>query len=203
MMKRALIILLTIITLNAETMASTKSKKEKKYKEISLVRESEKINVPADKLWEIVGPGFENAGVWSTAVDHSVGSGKADFSGATCSTRACDLNAKGFDKITETLIKYDDRTQELEYIVDEGMPGFVTYASNHWQVIDLGNGQSALKMNISMKTKKFMGTLMGGMMKKNIDNTMSSVFRDIKVYAETGQISKEKEDRMTQLARKN
>ena len=202
-MKTKTIAFLALTILSMEAIATTNKKTEKKkYKEIKLTRESDVIDVPADQLWEIVGRGFEKAGEWSTAVDHSVGSGDAEFEGATCSNRMCALNARGFDKISETLTKYDEESQELIYTVDEGMPGSVTLASNHWTVMDLGNGKSALKMNITMHTKKFMGSLMGGMMKKNINNTMTTVFDDLKVYAETGSISKEKAARMAKLTNK-
>ncbi|MGL1886123.1 MAG: SRPBCC family protein [Reichenbachiella sp.] len=179
-------------------MAGTKEKK--KYKEIVVSEQGEAINVSAEKLWEIVGTGFAYAGEWSTAVDHSVGKGKGEFEGATCSNRTCDLNAKGFDKISEELTHYDVKNQELVYDVTEGLPGFVTKASSYWQVIDLGDGTSTLKMTTTMHTKKFMGALMGGMMKKNIKSVLPTVSRDLKVYAETGNISQEKKERMAKLA---
>ena len=83
------------------------------------------------------------------------------------------------------------------------MPGFVVLASNHWTVIDLGNGKSALEMNFTMHSKKFMGTLMGGMMKRNVKKVFPTLFRDLKVSAETGEVSNEKKQRMEKLAKKN
>lgn len=206
-MKRTFIICVAIavaiFTLIPKTMANSMDKKEKsKQKEVSMVKQSETINVAASDLWQIVGPGFERAAEWSEAVDSSVGSGEAAFQGATCSNRVCHLNAAGFDRISETLTLYDEGQHELTYEVNEGMPKFVTLAENNWQVIDLGYGKSALKMNVTMRTKGLMGRLMGGMMKKNISKTMDSVFRDLKVYAETGDISAEKAKRMARLARK-
>lgn len=171
-----------------------------KYKVLMMTKQSEIINVSADDLWEIVGLGFENAGVWSTAVDHSVGSGKAEFEGATCSERACDLNASGFSKIKEILTMYNEKAQELKYEVTEGNPGFVVLASNHWKVIKVGENQSRLEMTITMHLKKFMGTLMGGMLKRNINKLIPTIFDDLKIYAETGQISEQKKKRMAKLA---
>ena len=43
-----------------------------KYKEVKMSKPVA-INVSADALWEIIGPGFADAGKWSTAVDHSAG----------------------------------------------------------------------------------------------------------------------------------
>lgn len=194
-MKKVFGILMIITTLNLTMMAQTKLK----YKEFKMTKRSEVIGVSADKLWEIVGPGFEHAGDWSTAVDHSSGSGEAQFEGATCNERSCDLNARGFSKISEVLTLYNEDSQELAYDVVEGNPGFVLKAGNHWKIIEVGPNESALEMTVTMHLKKFMGTLMGGMLKKNINQLMPSIFHDLKVYAETGQISEEKQQRIAKL----
>lgn len=198
-MKRILVFFLILNAINLNLMAQSK----KKYKEIKMTKRSETIMVSADKLWEIVGPGFQDAYKWSTAVDHSTGSGAAQFEGATCSTRACDLNAKGFNKIKETLTFYDANKQELAYDVTEGNPGFVLKANNHWKVVEVGPNQSALEMTIDIHTKKFMGSLMGGMLKKNINQLMPGIFHDLQIYAESGKISEEKQERIAALAAKN
>ena len=46
-----------------------------KYKVVELTK-SLNVNVSAEKLWDIFGPGFADAGKWSTAIDHSAGSGE-------------------------------------------------------------------------------------------------------------------------------
>ena len=82
------------------------------------------INVSADKLWNIIGPGFIEVYKWSSNVDFAEGSGKSEFQGAVCSERACNVNVKGFSKISETLTKYDESKMNLAYVVNDGMPGF-------------------------------------------------------------------------------
>lgn len=180
------------------TMAQSET--NKKNKEIKQTRMSEVINVSANDVWKIVGPGFEDAWKWSTAVDHSEGSGEAQFDGATCNERYCEINAKGFNKINESLVEYSDADQILAYQVNAGLPGFVTYVQNRWRIVEVGPGQCQLEMTITMRMKPFMGTLMGGMFRKNLDKTISGVMRDLKVYAETGEISEEKKKRMDRLA---
>ena len=176
--------------------------KEKKEKGFSLTREIE-INVTADELWKLVGDGFADVYIWASTVDHSSGSGSADFEGAVCSERSCDLNASGFDKISEKLTKYDIETKNLAYEVNSGMPSFITYASNDWQVVDLGNGKSKLIMNGNFQMKGLMGTMMKGMMKKKLTKTLDQVLVDAKVYAETGQVSEAKQKRVNKLNKKN
>ncbi len=172
-----------------------------KERGFELTREIE-INVSAEKLWEMVGPGFVEVYKWSSNVDHAEGSGESEFEGAVCSKRGCDLNVKGFSKISEILTKYSADSMNLAYQVVEGMPGFVTFAENDWTVVDLGNGKSKLVMNATFKSKGLMGMMMNGMMEKKMRQTLDTVLNDAKVYAETGEVSKAKQDRIDQLAKK-
>jgi len=61
------------------------------------------INVPATELWEMIGPGFIEVYKWSSNVDHAEGKGTSSFEGAVCHERFCDVNVKGFSKISEIL----------------------------------------------------------------------------------------------------
>ncbi len=178
------------------TSISSTPQKDKKVKKLELQRTGDTINVSADRLWEIVGTDFANVGIWSTAVDHSVGKGDPEFAGATCTTRGCELNAKGFNNILEELTEFNDTTQQLTFIVIDGMPGFVTSAKSHWEIIALSDSTSTMKIVSSIEMKPFMGSLMGGMLKKNITKIIPTVLDDLKVYAETGTISESKQKRM-------
>lgn len=160
------------------------------------------INVSAAELWEMIGPGFEDVYKWSSNVDHSEGSGTSMFEGASCSERACDVNVKGFSKIKETLTRYDQQRMALAYEVNDGMPGFVTKAANEWTVVAVSDYQAKLVMKAEFVTKGLMGTLMRGMMKNKMNKTLDTVLNDAKVYAETGEISDAKQERMAHLERK-
>ena len=92
-MKKPIKILVLLLTINSTIMAQ-----EKQQKGFDITKEIT-IDVSAKKLWNMVGPGFENAYLWASSVDHSTGNGSAEFEGATCSVRSCDINAKGFNKI--------------------------------------------------------------------------------------------------------
>lgn len=159
------------------------------------------VNVSSEDLWQIVGPGFSEAGKWSTAVDHSAGQGEGKFDGATCDTRSCDLSAKGFSSVNEKITEYDVPNKTMSFDVIEGMPSFVTYTNNRTIVSDLGNGKSKAELQITIRMKPFMGWLMGGMLKKNISDLIDSALDDLKVYAETGKPSERKQARMKKLAK--
>ena len=172
-----------------------------KRKEVKMSK-SVVVNVPANDLWQIIGPGFAEAGKWSTAVDHSVGHGEGKFEGATCDTRSCDLSAKGFSSVKERITEYDAGNRTLAFDVFEGMPGFVTYTNNHTVVTELGLDQSQVELRITMHMKPFLGWLLGGMLKKNLNSLIDSALDDLKVFAETGKPSGRKQARMKKLAAK-
>ena len=109
------------------------------------------------------------------------------------------MNAKGFRSIKEKLVQYDTKKHELTYEVYDGFPGFVKLASNHWTVKNLSPTTSQVEMNVTMKMKPFMGSLMGGVMNKKINRLLPTVLNDLKVYVETGEVSESKAARMASL----
>ena len=193
--------ILTVLGITA--MGATAQESAKKYKEIKQQKIGPVMNASAADVWQIVGPGFEDAYKWSTAVDHSVGSGEPEFEGATCSKRSCEINAKGFSDIGEQVIEYSDANRVLAYDVVAGLPGFVSSVTNQWTVVEVGPNQSQLQMAITVRMKPFMGAMMGGMFKKKLNTTIDGVISDLKIYAETGEISTEKKDCNEKLAMAN
>ena len=160
------------------------------------------VNVSAEELWEMVGPGFVDVYKWSSNVDHATGTGNSEFEGAVCSERFCNVNVKGFNKISEKLTKYDQSKMVLAYAVQDGMPGFVTKAVNEWTVVPINAKQSKLVMAAEFRSKGLMGAMMNGMMKKKMNETLETVLLDAKIYAETGEISDAKRKRIAELEKK-
>jgi len=160
------------------------------------------VNVSADELWEMIGPGFIEVYKWSSNIDHAEGSGTAEFDGASCSDRHCDVNVKGFSSISETLTKYDAQNMSLAYEVFDGMPGFITQAKNDWTVVPIDDNHSKIVLVSTFGSKGLMGAMMNGMMKKKMTKTLYTVLNDAKVYAETGTVSAAKQKRMDQLSKK-
>ncbi|MDG1331097.1 MAG: SRPBCC family protein [Crocinitomicaceae bacterium] len=191
-MKNVFRTLAILLTLNTAVMAQ---------KEFNVDREIE-INVSAEQLWEMVGPGFVEVYKWSSNVDHAEGSGKSEFEGAVCSNRSCAVNVKGFSSIAEKLTNYSIDNKTLSYEVVEGMPGFMVLAENTWTVVPISESKSKLVMKGRFSTKGLMGTMMRGMMKKKMGETLEMVLNDAKVYAETGVPSAVKQARIAEFEKK-
>lgn len=193
-MKKVIGVAILLLTLTNTTMA--------KEKGFDLEREIA-VNVSAEKLWDMVGPGFTDVYKWASNVDHSEGKGQSEFEGASCSERSCDVSVKGFSKINEKLYKYDAAKMNLAYEVNNGMPGFITKAQNDWTVVSLGENKSKLVMKAVFRSKGLMGSMMNGKMKKKMEETLTTVLNDAKVYAETGKISQAKAERVAKLQKKS
>lgn len=161
---------------------------------------SVQINASADDVWQIIGPGFSEVGKWSTAVDHSDAYGDAQYEGAACDGRGCDLSARGFTSVKEKITEYDAPNRTMAFDVIEGMPKFVLYTNNRTVITTSSDGKSTAQLQITMHMKPFMGSLLGGMFKKNLSNLIDSALDDLKVYAETGVPSARKQARMKKLA---
>ncbi len=191
-MKKILNLCFILLTVNFGIMAQKGFQVEK---EIT-------IDVPASELWEMVGPGFVDVYKWSSNVDHAEGKGVSKFEGAVCDERFCDVNVAGFSKISEKLTFYNEERKKLTYAVMDGMPGFITKAENTWTVVPIDGNRSKLVMNADFGVKGLMGAIMKGAMKKKMVQTLTTVLNDAKVYAETGQVSIAKAERVNKLSKK-
>lgn len=198
--KRVSLILALVSAFALQSFSSKHNEmKSKKTKTMTISKTSEVINASADKLWEITGPGFGDVGKWSTNVDHAEASGTPEFEGAVCSSRSCDLNAKGFSKINERITAYDAQNRTLSFNIDQGTPGFVTDANSTWEIIKVSETTSKIRVTSTLELKRFMGSLMGGMLEKNLNSVIPTIISDLKIYAETGEISESKKARIASL----
>lgn len=160
----------------------------KKYKEIKTTLKSEVINVSADSLWEIL-RAFDQVGVWTSTLNHSEGAGEPKFEGATCNARVCETNIRSYRKAVEELTFFSDEKKELAYELTEGAPSFLYLARNHWTVIEVGPNQSQVRMDLTMHMSRFMGLIVGKKLKNTARKQVSIVLNDLKIYAETGEVS--------------
>ncbi len=196
-MNKIIALIVVSITFNLTVMAQ-----KKKYKEIRITHTSEIINVSADSLWNIVRE-FQDVGVWLSGIDKAIGSGTPEFEGASCSERVCHVNVKGFNVLHEKLTLFNDTTRELAYELTEGGPGFVVFVGNHWSVSEIGANQSILKMEATMHLKKFIGFLFGGKIRRTVKKGLPEALSEIKIYAETGNVSEAKKVRIEKLKRQD
>lgn len=142
------------------------------------------INASIDQAWDVLGNHFAEAQNWASSIEHSEALNDKSLNGSTCTERGCKVDGMG--EIKETLIAYDPVKHLLAYEIRQGLPKMVKFASNNWELIDMGNGQTKLKMKIEMKTGGFMGWMMGGMMKKKMTKMSSEIAEEFKYYVENG-----------------
>lgn len=190
-LKTLVLPILMLVILNSTVMAQ----RGKKHKEINQTLISETINVSADSLWSILRE-FDKVGNWTSTLNHSEGYGEAKFEGTSCNGRVCETSFGNSNKTTEELTMFDDGKRELAYNLTEGAPGFLKLASNHWTVIELGPNQSKVQMNVSIHLSKFAGFFLGGLITKQMTKQVKIVQNELKIYAETGEVSNAKKEQL-------
>lgn len=194
MTKVCLPILLGVLITNSNAMAE----KEERFKEFIIEESSETIYVPADSLWGIVKQ-FDNVGLYMTGIDHSIGKGEPEFEGASCSERTCYVNLSGYNEVHERLTLFDSEKKELAYEFIGGGPSFLLFGGNHWRIEELGPNKCRLHMTATIRLKPIAGFLFGGKLMKTVKKELPLSMYEMKLYAETGQLSKSKKERMAQL----
>lgn len=181
---------------NTICMAQNKNASTKHYKKVKK-QFSRVINVSADSLWAICRE-FDKTGEWTSTLKHSYGAGKPQYEGATCSKRVCETNFGKGNQVAEELVMFSDKNKELSYNLVEGAPSFITLANNHWKVSEITTNQSKIEMNVTMHMKKFAGFFLGGIIKRQMSKQVNVVLDELKIYAETGEISKAKKKQILQ-----
>ncbi len=146
------------------------------------------INKDIHAAWQVLGRDFANAHKWASAVNHSEGFGTS-FNGATCSERGCSTTMGG---IKEKLISFSEEQHMLSYVVSEGMPSIIQYASNTWQLTETGKNNTRLQITIDIRPKNIIGKLMTPLLKMKFTSIGNDLLHDFKSYVETGKPSAKK-----------
>ncbi len=146
------------------------------------------INKGIKETWQLLGVDFAGAYKWASAVNHSEGSGE-NFQGASCSERGCSTTMGG---IKEKLISFSNEKHSLSYIVSEGMPSMIGYASNTWQLISKDDNTTELRIEMDIQTKGILCLIMQPIIKFQFSMLGNDLIHDFKHYAETGRPSEKK-----------
>ena len=147
------------------------------------------IEQPISQVWEVLGNQFGDAYKWASGLNHSKSFGTPQIEAAHCNNRACELPT---GNIKEVLRKFDPENFILEYEVIEGFPFFVDTAINNWQLSSIGSNKTKVNMHLVVKTKGFVGAVMGPMMKLQLNKQIATIPQDLKHYVETGKPSPHK-----------
>lgn len=190
-LKSLFLIAFALITFETTLMA------QNEYKVITKTLTSDTIKVSADSLWTILRE-FDKVADWTSTLQHSEGSGEAIFEGTTCHERVCEAPKNNF---VEKLTMFSDNKKELSYELIKGAPDFVKLASNHWKVIEIGSNQSKVEMHVTIHLSKFMGFFLGGAITNTMTKQVTIVLNDLKIYAETGDVSEAKKAQLEKMKR--
>ena len=159
------------------------------------------INVSADRLWSILGDDFDKVGEWARGVDSSGPNTDAAVpEGANVGGRVC--QAPGFGAIKETFTSFDpvEHSYAFEATASK-IPSFVRNLTNHTVVKSLGPEQSEVQLRITADTPGVRGALVKAMMTRKFSRGLDEILEDLKIFAESGQISSEKSEAMAKAAR--
>jgi len=111
------------------------------------------IEVPADRVWDIVAGGFDDIGSWASAIRSSrpfdAGPREAPTRGHA---RVCESTLRIAPQVTETLVAYDDRARTFTY-EGSGLPSFVTLARNRWCVAPLSLTRCLLPLDATLEVR--------------------------------------------------
>lgn len=141
------------------------------------------VNAPADKVWQILGPGFGDISDWCATVnasrltDRRTGPGDAPATG-----RHCDTTFGAFD---ETFDAYDADAKSMEYEAKSTkLPFFIKRLANRFTVEALDDKRSRVTMNSSADMSQPFKFLMGGMMKMSMGKSLRGLVEELKHFAE-------------------
>jgi hypothetical protein len=127
-----------------------------------------RIDAPAGRVWEVIGPGFARIGEWASVIPASAhvpvpattpapAAGLPTAAAAPPVTgRVCTTGSRLLPQVTELLIAYDPARRTLTYQAS-GMPSFVTLARNTWTVIPAGESASLVSLTAQFQTRGVMG----------------------------------------------
>ena len=147
------------------------------------------VNNSIENAWKVLGTEFANAHIWATPLTHSEGSG-SNFNGSECHERSCDI--KGMGKTKERLLQFSNDSHSLSYVVEQGMPSMVKYATNTWTLTSQGNSKTTLVMKMDITLGGIMGFMMQPMMKMMMNKMGNTLLSDFKYYVENGRPSEAK-----------
>lgn len=175
------VLALTLILLSNHNLKAQNMEKNK----VNVAAASEiYIDAPIEQVWEILAIDFGGIGKWASGVDRSTGSGEG-INGATCSERACEISAVGFNDTKERILILDNDQHILRYTLFHGLPGFVKNAENEWQLKEQ-NGRTYVTAKTEMHATGLMGWMMRGFMRNSTKKVLNNMAEELKHYVETG-----------------
>lgn len=156
------------------------------------VRIETQIDAPADRVWEIIGRQFADVAYWAAGVKSST-EATADEAPADL-VLAPDAPVAGRTTdaglvLKEFLVEYDDAARRFTFRA-VGLPRIITLSQNTTTVVPSGARTCSVVFEIHMELLGPFAVL-SPFLKRRLARGLAPVQQDLKVYAETGEISEE------------
>jgi len=164
------------------------------------VKRKTTIDATVEELWKILSGGFNDVGTWASGVNWSKPNPQATevLDGAPTGGRICDV--PGFGRTDERIIRFDVESHTIGYnATSEKMPGFVSNLQNIWNLREAGPEAARVSSNLTADVRGIRGVVMGPMMKSRFGKAIDRFIEDLRVYAETGEVSEHKRRRQEKL----
>lgn len=140
------------------------------------------VDAPLEKSWDVLANQYADADKWSSLLSNSTGKGNG-INGANCSERICETNVKSFPGFKERITRFDSENKVFAYEPYEGFPGFMDSVTNTWSLFR-EDDKTKVIMDLEMKTKGFVGTIMGPMLKMQMSGMITKTVEEVKYYIE-------------------
>ena len=164
------------------------------------IRRDTTIDLTVEELWRILSDGFSDVGSWASLVNWSKPNPEAidTLDGAPTGGRICDV--PGFGLTDERIIRFDVESHTIGYgVIAEKIPGFVSNVQNIWSLREAGPEATRVSLNLTADVRGIRGIVMGPMMKSRFGKAIDRSIEDLRVYAETGDVSDHKRRRQDKI----
>lgn len=146
------------------------------------------VNVPAAKVWDILGHNFARIGEWDASVSSSVARDdipKVD--GAPYAGRVCETS---FGTISERFTTYDERGMSYSFQGDISSPVFSNVLNTvSVTAVDENTAKVVASPDVDLT---FFGTVISPLVRFGLGGAIQKGLEDLKYFAETGAISPRK-----------
>lgn len=141
------------------------------------------IDAPIAKVWDILGPNYQDAGKWASSVYISAPrAGTPKVADAPVAGRVCQTSLGPF---TESIEAYSDQNHHVSYsATGDKMPGFMKGLRNSWTLREIGPNKTETLMQLNADIAFPFNVMMGWMMKMQFNKALSETIDDLKYYAE-------------------
>lgn len=149
------------------------------------------VNAPAGAVWSILGQRFADIASWSSTVRSSRALSLEDVpSGWTIANDAPVPGREtttGAGTLRESLIEYSDSERVLTFRGD-GLPRVFSLATDRQAVVEINANRSRVTFDIHVEGGLFFAVL-APLLKRRMARTFGIVQDDLRILAETGQVS--------------